>query len=66
MPIEVKLKKGEMVDKALRRLKKKIDFEDILGYLRRNRYYIKPSAKRRQKEKEQAFRDMLRRRYADM
>jgi len=66
MPIEVKLRKGETVDKALRRLKKRIDFENILRDVRLKRYFRKPSAIRRQKEKEQAFRDMLRRRYADM
>jgi len=45
---EVKLKKGEPVDKALRRLKKKMDKEGTLKEVRNRRYYEKPSeAKRR-------------------
>ncbi|MDP7397267.1 MAG: 30S ribosomal protein S21 [Lentisphaeria bacterium] len=45
---EVKLKKGEPVDKALRRLKKKMDKEGTLKEIRNRRYYEKPSeAKRR-------------------
>ena len=44
---EVKTKKGEPVDKALRRLKKKMDKEGTLKELRNRRYYEKPSAKKK-------------------
>lgn len=44
---EVKLRKGEFIDKALRRLKKKLDKEGILKEMKSRRYYEKPSEKRR-------------------
>jgi small subunit ribosomal protein S21 len=48
---EVKLKKGEPVEKALRRLKKKLDREGTLREARAHRHYEKPSEKRRRKMK---------------
>ena len=44
---EVKLKRGENVDRALRRLKKALDKEGILKTMRSNRFYEKPSEKRK-------------------
>ncbi len=49
---EVRLKKGETVDKALRRLKKKLDREGTLREARTRRNYVKSSEKRRRKAKE--------------
>ncbi len=46
---EVKLKKGEPVEKALRRLKKKLDREGTLREARAHRHYEKPSETRRRK-----------------
>ncbi len=63
---EIKLKKGEPVDKALRRLKKKVDREGTLKIVRANRSYEKPSERRRRKEKVARFSAMLSARYADM
>jgi small subunit ribosomal protein S21 len=63
---EIKLKKGEPVDKALRRLKKKIDREGTLRNVRLRRSYEKPSEKRRRKEKVARFSAMLTARYADL
>ena len=63
---EIKLKKGEPVDKALRRLKKKIDREGTLKTVRQRRTFEKPSEKRRRKEKAARFSAMLTARYADM
>ena len=48
---EVKLKKGEPVEKALRRLKKKLDREGTLREARAHRHFEKPSEKRRRKLK---------------
>lgn len=62
---EIKLKKGEPVDKALRRLKKKIDREGTLRNVRMRRTYEKPSERRRRKEKVARFSAMLAARYAD-
>ena len=66
MSVEVKMRKGETVDKALRRLKKKLDREQIIVQAREKRYFVSPSRRKYKKKQEQAFTDMLRRRYADM
>jgi small subunit ribosomal protein S21 len=63
---EIKLKKGEPVDRALRRLKKKIDREGTLKTVRINRRFEKPSERRRRKEKAARFSAMLTARYADL
>ena len=47
--IQVRLKKGEPVERALRRLKKILDKEGMMKQLRANRYYEKPSEQRRRK-----------------
>ena len=62
---EVKLKKGEPVDRALRRLKKKVDRENTLRDIRMKRTYEKPSEKKRRKLKVSRFSAMLAARYAD-
>jgi small subunit ribosomal protein S21 len=45
----VKVRKGETVDKALRRLKKIMDKEGTMKEIRAHRYFEKPSEKRRRK-----------------
>ena len=49
MPVEVKLKKGESVDRAMRRLKKKLDKEGTMRDLRDRANYEKPSERKRKK-----------------
>ncbi|MEX2607710.1 MAG: 30S ribosomal protein S21 [Kiritimatiellia bacterium] len=49
MPVEVKLKKGESVDRAMRRLKKKLDKEGTMRDLRARAHYEKPSERKRKK-----------------
>ena len=44
--IEVKLKKGEAVDKALRKLRKKVTKEGVLDVAREKNYYEKPNRKK--------------------
>ena len=44
---KVVLKANESVDRALRRLKKKMDKEGIIKQLKKHRHYEKPSDKRR-------------------
>jgi small subunit ribosomal protein S21 len=63
---EIKLRKGESVEKALRRLKKKLDREGTLREVRNHRRYEKPSEKKRRKMKVAKFSAMLRARYADL
>jgi len=60
-----RLKKGEPVEKAIRRLKKKLDREQTLQQFRMRRRFEKPSAKKRRKEKAARFAAMLKARYAD-
>ena len=63
---EIRLKKGESVDKALRRLKKKLDREGTLKEVRNHRHFEKPSERRRRKEKAARFSAMLSARYAEL
>lgn len=63
MSIEIKIRKNEPVDRALRRMKKKLERENIIKGTRAKRYYEKPCEKRRRKEKVMAFTQMLRRRH---
>jgi small subunit ribosomal protein S21 len=62
---EVKVKKGEHVDKALRRFKKKLDREQTMLQVRQHRRFEKPSAKKRRKTKAARFTAMLQARHAD-
>tara|TARA_B100000941_G_scaffold153122_1_gene108587 strand:+ start:397 stop:768 length:372 start_codon:yes stop_codon:yes gene_type:complete len=61
---EIRIRKGETLDKALRRLKKRLDRENVIKDARNNRYYEKPSVRRRRKMKVAKFSQMLRTRYA--
>ncbi len=63
---EIRLKKGESVDRALRRMKKKLDREGTLKQVRARRHFEKPSERRRRKEKVARFSAMLTARYADL
>jgi small subunit ribosomal protein S21 len=63
---EIRLKKGESIEKALRRLKKRVDREGTLKEVRNHRHYEKPSEKRRRRMKVAKFSAMLSARYADM
>ena len=64
MAIEVEIRKGEPTERALRRLKKKLDREGIIRDVRAKRYFEKPCAVRRRKKKIAAFNNMLRQRYS--
>jgi len=44
---EIKVRRGESIDRALRRLKKMLDKEGVLKTMRAKRYYEKPSEKRK-------------------
>ena len=43
MHTEIRVKKGELIDRALRRLKKKLDKEGTLKELRNRQHFEKPS-----------------------
>jgi small subunit ribosomal protein S21 len=61
----IKLNKGEPIERAIRRLKKKLDREQTLQQFRLRRRFEKPSAKKRRQEKVARFTAMLKARYAD-
>jgi small subunit ribosomal protein S21 len=46
---QVKIRKGEPIDKALRRLKKILDKEGTMKEIRAHRYFEKPCEKKRRK-----------------
>ncbi len=48
---EIRTDKGEPIDRALRKLKKKLDKEGTLKELRNRRYYEKPSEIRQRRNK---------------
>ena len=62
---EVQLRKREPVDKALRRLRKKLDREQTLVQVRLHRRFEKPSERKRRKQKAARFLAMLKARYAE-
>lgn len=62
---EVKLRRGEPVERAIRRLKRKLDREQTLQQFRLHRRFEKPSARKRRKEKAARFTAMLKARHAD-
>ena len=49
MAIEIRLKRGEFVDKALKKLKRAMLDEGIIKELKDRQYYMKPSEKKRRK-----------------
>ncbi|MDR2806925.1 MAG: 30S ribosomal protein S21 [Puniceicoccales bacterium] len=66
MSVDVTIRKGETLEKALRRLKKKLERELILRDARAKRYFEKPCEKRRRLKKVAVFNNMLRMRYENM
>lgn len=60
MSIDIKVRKGETVERALRRLKKRLDREGVIKDARARRYFEKPCDVRRRKNKVAKFNNMLR------
>ncbi len=63
MAIEVKIRKNEPVERALRRLKKKLDREGVIKDVRANRYFEPPSQTKRRRKKVLDFNNMIRCKY---
>ena len=66
MSIQLKLKKGETVERGLKRLKKILDKEVLLKTLRDQRYFEKPCVKARKKSARARIRARSRRRSQEM
>jgi len=56
---KVNIRTDEPIDRALKRLKRQLDRDDVMRDCRRRRYYQKPSAVKRQKMKEAKFKAYL-------
>ncbi len=63
---QIFLRRGEPIERALRRLKRVLSREGVLQEARDHRYYEKPSVKNRKKMKAARFAAMLKERYADL
>ena len=48
---KIRVRPGDTIDKALRTLKKKLDKEGIMKTAKANRFYNKPSIKKKAKSK---------------
>ena len=66
MSLDVTVRKGEPMERALRRLKKRLDRVGVIRDVRAKRYFEKPSQAKRRKKKELDFNNMLRVRYSKM
>ncbi len=47
---EIRLQDGESLENALRRFKRKVQQENIIGEVKRHSYYLKPGEKARVKQ----------------
>ena len=61
MAIVLKLKKGESVERGLKRLKRVLDKEGLIKKLRDDRYFEKPCVKTRKKSQRARIRNRSRR-----
>lgn len=62
--IEVKVRQNEPVDRALKRLKKKLKDEAILDSVRQRRYFV-PKSEKRKKSKQNAYYKQLMREWKE-
>ena len=49
--IKIKVKPGEPFEKAMRRFKRKVETEGIMKTLKRKRFFMKPSERKKEKRK---------------
>ncbi len=47
---EIRIQEGESLESALRRFKRKVQQENIIGEVKRHSYYLKPGEKARVKQ----------------
>ena len=66
MSIVIKIRKGETLDRALRRFKRKMEREEIIQDVRAKLHYVKPSVIRREKKRAAIFINKVRQRYENM
>jgi small subunit ribosomal protein S21 len=58
--IEVKVRNGEPVDRALKRLKKKLKDEAVLDSVRQRRYFTPKSEKRKKSKQNAYYKELMR------
>tara|TARA_A100001037_G_scaffold63293_1_gene55306 strand:+ start:21443 stop:21643 length:201 start_codon:yes stop_codon:yes gene_type:complete len=62
--IKVKVREGEPIDRALKRLKKKLKDEAVLDSVRQRRYFV-PKSEKRKKQKQNAYYKQLMREWKE-
>lgn len=62
---KIEIRKGEGLEKALRKFKTKLRREGIMDEMKKREYYEKPSQRRRKKEEAARRREKKRRREAE-
>ena len=62
---KIEIRKGEELDKALRKFKMKLRQEGVLDEIKKREYYQKPSQRRRKAEEEARRREHRRRKDAE-
>jgi len=62
---KIEIKKGEHLEKALRKFKAKIRREGVIDEIKKREFYEKPSQRRRKKEEAAKRREARRRREAE-
>ncbi len=62
---KIELRKGEDLEKALRKFKTKLRHEGIMDEMKKREYYEKPSQRRRKEEEAAKRREVRRRKEAE-
>ncbi|MDD4308666.1 MAG: 30S ribosomal protein S21 [Candidatus Margulisiibacteriota bacterium] len=62
---KIEIRKGEELEKALRKFKMKLRHEGTLDEMKKREFYEKPSQRRRREEEEAIRREVKRRRDSD-
>ncbi|PIS28084.1 30S ribosomal protein S21 [Candidatus Saganbacteria bacterium CG08_land_8_20_14_0_20_45_16] len=63
--VKVELRKGEPIEKALRKFKTRLKFEGVLDEIKDREYYEKPSQRRRKQREAAKRREVKRRKEAE-
>jgi len=58
---KIEIRKGEELEKALRKFKTKLRYEGVLDEIKKREFYEKPSQRKRRKKEEAVRREVRRR-----
>jgi len=63
--VKIEVKKGEELERALRKFKTKLRFEGVMDEMKKREYYEKPSQRKRREKEEACRREVKRRKDAE-